>query len=606
MPVGIFPVLEVSAARADAPEAGLLKIVGTDLVLLRNLSNYVERDTKPLSGSGFGRGESSGDGDEEGGNSLGSVGDAFITTRLAEREELTEKDAFSVVIDDTATSLNVSGILPDLENQPEAPDNLLVMDLPGLQELTQRPRELSRVEFRIPPGQRREQLRFEAAARLAGFAEDRGLILERPEDRESSVTQMSAAFRLNLTILSGLALLVGLYLIMQAMEAAVVKRRQEIAVLRSLGVTPREIRTAWLLEGLVLGIVGASMGIVMGRLLAEGLVGAIARTVNTLYYETTTQSIQLGMGEILFCLVFGIAASLLAVFIPARDASSTPPAQSLKRSTPGGGLSLLRNRNLGYLFLGVGIVCSLLPPFRSETGSVIPLGGYIASVVFVLAASFLIGQMFPLVVRFLKAFRPGAGRSYAASQLAQARGRHRLTAAGLAVAIGMSAAMGILVASFETTLTQWIGQLLKADVYVAAPGASSVNNENTIARETWEGIVRTNGVAGADRLRRYPISLRGQQFFLGGADYNVETERYLQMIWLDEPADTGPLALEVTEQSSVPPAWASEALTRHFGVGKGSPFPGPTPSGEQVVKIEGVFADYGNEMGTLIVARELT
>ncbi len=72
------------------------------------------------------------------------------------------------------------------------------------------------------------------------------------------------------------------------------------------------------------------MGIVLGRLLASGMVGGIAATVNALYYETTTRAVSLHPGETAFSLAFGIAASLVAAWIPAREAASVPPAQALR------------------------------------------------------------------------------------------------------------------------------------------------------------------------------------------------------------------------------------------------------------------------------------
>ena len=263
---------------------------------------------------------------------------------------------------------------------------------------------------------------------------------------------MSGAFRLNLTILSGLALLVGMYLILQAMEAAVVKRRAEIATLRSLGVTPGQIRRAWIVEGVLLGVVGALIGIFLGRILATAMVGAIAKTVNTLYYRTTTTAVTLEWEEILFCLAFGLIASLIAVAIPAWDASLTPPAHAIRRGTQGGGLAVLRKHWLGVLFIGLGFAATQLPPWETESGTSVPIGGYFAAVLLVFGASILIGILFRPIARVLRHPDGDAMRVHAASQLARPEGRHRLTAAGLSVAIGMSAAMAILVAQFRDDL----------------------------------------------------------------------------------------------------------------------------------------------------------
>ncbi len=600
-PLGIFPVLETSGVFADEVEGGLLRFVGTDLVALRNAANFAEK----TSGGGQAISFAPSEGPEGQASPLGVSRVVYVGEAFARARGVATGDEVEVIVNDVRAVLTLGGILPDDPNRASVPENLILIDLPGLQALAGRQGRLSRVELRIPPGATAGKVREEMAAHFAAFASERGLILETPGERKSSVTQMSAAFRLNLTILSGLALLVGIYLIMQAMEAAVVKRRGEIAVLRSLGVTPQQIRRAWLVEGFILGLVGSLAGVVLGRLLAVGLVGAIGKTVNTIYYETTSSAVTLEIGELLFSLVFGVVASVLAGLVPARDAAMTPPAQAMRQGMQGGGLTLLRRWPIGLVFLLVAFGCAMLPPLRMASGTVVPLGGYLAAMMLVFAASILIGLLFRPAAAVLGLGRGEAMRRYAASQLRRPEGRHRLTAAGLAVAIGMSAAMGILVASFETTLTSWISQLLKADLYVAAAGASSVTNENSLSPVTWKRILEVDGVAGADKLQRYTISLEGKDVFLGGADYNKDESRFLQLIWIDPPAEKGPGALSGVGRE-IPPAWVSESFSRRFGYGKGDVLTLPVESGTEVVEVTGIYAEYGNETGTILVGREFT
>ncbi len=586
LPVGLFPVLEVSGA-LTTPESdggGLLRLVGADLVALQNLAGEAR-----LEGLGA-----------LSDKTAGYVGEAF-----ARKYRVSDGDPFELILGDRTVTLTIAGVLKDDPNRISVPGNLILMDLPGLYELTEQPEALSRIEVRIPPGWNREEIIKDAAAIFEAFAKERNLGFETPGERKSSVTQMSAAFRLNLTILSGLALLVGFYLIMQAMEAAVVKRRSEIAVLRSLGVTPDQIRRAWLFEGLVLGLVGSVVGVVLGRLLAVGLVGGISRTVNTLYYETTSDAVALEVAEVAFAVAFGVVASVAAGFVPARDAATTSPAQAMRQGLQGGGLAVLRRWPVGIILFLIGLGFALLPAVVLPGGNRVPLGGYLAACLMVIATSILIGLFFKPAARIIAFGKGGAMRHYAASQLRRPEGRHRLTAAGLAVAIGMSAAMAILVASFEGTLTSWIGQLLKADIYVAAAGSNSVANGNSISRKTWERILTLPGVGGADKLQRYPITFEGREVFLGGADYNSDPERFLQLIWIDRPERSGPEALS-RQDGMIPAAWISEPFSRRFKAVKGSVLDLPTGDGVESVEVTGVYADYGNEAGTIIVDRALT
>jgi putative ABC transport system permease protein len=196
---------------------------------------------------------------------------------------------------------------------------------------------------------------------------------------------MTRAFRVNLTILSLLALLVGLYLIFQALDGAVVRRREEIGILRSLGVEERCIRRVWLLEAACLGIAGGTLGALLGWAGAQFSVRLVGRTVNALYYSTSLQYARLDWGELAAALLLAVAASLLAGWIPARAAARTPPAQILIRhALAPPGMQFWRKEWLGAVMLVVGFVLVLLPPLRFGGGVRFPLAGYLAGLCWII------------------------------------------------------------------------------------------------------------------------------------------------------------------------------------------------------------------------------
>src|SRR5690606_18571417 len=112
-----------------------------------------------------------------------------------------------------------------------------------------------------------------------------GLRLLDSTDQTAGLEQMTAAFRLNLTALSLLALLVGLFLIYNTLSFTVVRRRSMVGMLRAVGATRREIMLGLLLGAALLGLIGATAGILLGVPLAQSLVRLVGRTVEALYYE---------------------------------------------------------------------------------------------------------------------------------------------------------------------------------------------------------------------------------------------------------------------------------------------------------------------------------
>ena len=265
--VTMMPVVEMTAARPRLKDQAValasresFTLFGLDLVALQNLR----------SSRGF-------TGDEERAVAMRwsrSITDpkaVFISSALAASQGLHEGSSLPLVIQDKVESLTVSGIIPDREDQPRMPPNLLLMDLPALQDLAGKAGKLDRVELVIEKGPQSNKERVAVREALEQASANRWQISS-PNDRRDAAAMMTRAFRWNLGILSLLALLVGLYLVFQALDGAVVRRREEIGVLRSLGVEAGMIQRAWLVEALMLGVAGGIIGTLLGWAGAQGAV----------------------------------------------------------------------------------------------------------------------------------------------------------------------------------------------------------------------------------------------------------------------------------------------------------------------------------------------
>ena len=116
----------------------------------------------------------------------------------------------------------------------------------------------------------------------------------------------------NLTAMSLLALLIGLFLIYNSVAFAVLQRRGLIGVLRALGVSRRQVFSLILSEGAVLGLVGAVMGVAAGIWLGEQLLVLVARSINDLYFRVNVTEVAVSSLSIAKGLFAGLGATLLA------------------------------------------------------------------------------------------------------------------------------------------------------------------------------------------------------------------------------------------------------------------------------------------------------
>lgn len=625
-PVHILPVVESTAtqpAPAGAPPESIgtrptYRLLGIDLVAIQNLA----RDPAP-SGDHPDWFKAPSDGpalpspttpEDHFWSILRDPRAVFISPALAQRDGLRPGATFPVVINEQVVPLRVAGIIPPRTDHPAAPATLLVLDLPALQRLTGRTGALSRVEFRIEPGPepdlRREQLR-EVLIRAGRQGSDPlappRWHVDSPSDRREAGAVMTRAFRLNLTILSLLALLVGLYLVVQALDGAVVRRRAEIGILRSLGVDAATIRLAWLAEAGSIGIVGGLLGALLGWAGAQVSVRGVGRTVNALYYATSADSAVLTSGEFLGALALAITASLLAGAWPARNAANTPPAQLMARHAgPASAAWTWRHPLPGLALIAVGIGCAQLPAWRFPGGVRFPAGGYVAALCWILGAGLLGGRALAAVARLLRPLGHGSATlRLALSQLQIPSGRQVLATAGLVCATAMTAGMLILVGSFDRTMRGWIQRTFQADLYVTSAGAQSASTDNRLSPATWQALTHHPEVADANVLHGLEVTLPGGTTLLAGGDLTF-MQRHVPLAWVQPPRDADAFfarATADTGEESPTPALVSESFTDRFELGRGDRLTLPTPSGPRLLTIEGVFADYGNERGSVVIDR---
>ncbi|MFM2168613.1 MAG: hypothetical protein RIS79_2984 [Verrucomicrobiota bacterium] len=571
-PVHLLPVIEESVMpfeEGQTVEIGsgvTWKLVGTDFVSLLNL-----------------RGEAP----------AGLSGDAKAAEGVFVSEKLRKAvgDELRVVMHEQVISLKVSGVVTEQPGVPMLPETMLLMDLPAAQKIMQREGKADRVEVVVTRGEAFPNLREETNDVLGKLANQRWQV-SGAEDRRALAGTMTEAFRLNLTILSLLALFVGGYLIFQALDGVVIRRREEIGVLKSLGVTDGVIQRAFLIEALLLGVIGGGLGLLVGWLGAQAAVGGVSKTVNALYGASSVQSADLHLGEAWLSMSIAIMTSLIAAWWPAREASQTPPVHMLGRKAAvfsGGGW--WRAEWLGWALMAVAMLLAQLGAWRLSGGTRVPLAAYAAALCWLLGTSLAaaklmrpmrqIGRMFDRVT-----LRLGL------SHLRRPTVRHRFAVAALASAVAMTAGMAIMVSSFDGTMRGWIERSMKADLYVSSAGAQSASSTHQISATTIERLRAMPEVTEVATLRARGITLRGAPTMVLGVD-GPFTRRQDAYAWVKEPGEV--------EWWSDGGAIINESFAERFEVEVDDEL--ELPGGHRV-SIRGIQADYGNERGAVTISEE--
>ena len=613
-PVNLVPVLEASAVPprgAGADDIGArttYQLLGLDLPALANLASQPDHGPgwfgTPTTADQDGKAKTPGDSKQDVTPVLQNPRAIFISQALAQRLQLQAGSQLPLVINEHVVSLKVAGIIPSAPNSPSVPEHLLIMDLPALQQLTDKTGQLDRVEFVLDDGPHRAAQWAAIREKLESASSPTAprWVVGSPNDRRAAAEVMTQAFRLNLTILSLLALLVGLYLVFQGLDGAVVRRRNEIGILRSLGVTSRQIQSAWLAEAATIGLAGGVVGLGLGWLGAQLAVKLVGRTVNALYYASSADSAPFDAVEAGIALLLSVLASTVAGWRPARAAATTPPAQVAARAatTNYPGSAWLRSPVIGLGLIAVGWGLTWVPPWRLNGGGRFPVADYAAGLCWIFGAGIFAGNVLAGIGRL---FQRAGGNSLtlrlACSHLRAPSGRHRLAVAGLVCAVGMTAGMAILVGSFDTTMRGWINRTFQADLYVSSDGAQTASTKSRISPATWKRVLANPAVLRANAIQVQEINLNGASTLLIGNQLAFFRD-YAHPAWLNAPL--GDAVFDPARNRDL--ALVSESFSDRFRVRRGDTVQIPTPSGPKTVTIAGIFSDYGNERGSLLIERQ--
>lgn len=469
-------------------------------------------------------------------------------------------------------------------------DGLIVADVGAAQALLGRPGRLDRIDVRLPeaPAARAEALAVLAAA-LPPTA-----VVEPAGAAATAVASMTAAFRLNLTALSLLALLVGMLLIFNTVRFSVVQRRTTLATLRALGVTRGQIVALVVAEAAVLGAVGAAVGVALGLVLGRGAIALVSQTINDLYFVVEVTRVDLAPAALARGALAGLAAAMVAAALPAIEAAAVPPVTALRRSTVEAGARHGAGRGAAAAALCALAGAGLLAwPSRSVALGFVALGLVVFAFALVAPATTVIAMA---VLRPVLGRRFGLLGRLAPRGVVRSLSRTGVAVGALAVALCVSIGVSIMVQSFRLTVEDWLAQTLAADVFVSPAAAGSARAGRTLdpaVADVFRGLREVADVATAHavtlRSRAHgPIDVLAVDRDIAGAG-----RRYLATV--DGPAAM-PRALADGRLA------ISEPLARRLGLGAGDTLTLQSDRGPRTFAIAGVFYDYGADRGLALMA----
>ncbi|HWF48978.1 MAG TPA: FtsX-like permease family protein [Bryobacteraceae bacterium] len=497
-----------------------------------------------------------------------------------------------LLIGDRMHDFTVAGIMSHREDEIGR-DNVIVADIGLAQDVTGKIGKLDSIGVRLPPYGSAEHWRSVLRSALPPSFTIAAEGSQTDENRK-----MLSAFRWNLHVLSYIALVVGAFLIYNTIAISVVRRRNEIGVLRALGATRIMVRNGFLAEALFFGALGSAAGLALGRVMAIGAVQLIGNTVQSLYVTSEAAPVQFTFGGVLTALAIGIGVSALAALAPAIEASQVAPVEAMARGREEYVIRMGSRRGVWWAIasLAAAAVCSQMPAVDRQ-----PIFAYIAAALLVAGTSAAI----PNIVLFLDAATQRIiEKIFAVEALVAMRslraslGRTSVMAGALAIAVAMTASVGIMVGSFRQTVWVWMNDQLRADFFLRPAGSGAADQHPTIDPDIPDRIAKLPGVAAVDRFRVYAVDYQGLPASLGGGQTDAdETSSQTQFL----PGEDGHAILRKLPTGDY--AVVSEPFANKHHVRAGDSIQLGLAGKMRSFRVLGIYYDYSTERGYVILDR---
>jgi putative ABC transport system permease protein len=470
---------------------------------------------------------------------------------------------------------------------------LLVMDVAAAQQFLGLPGQLSHIDLRLAPGAR-------AAEVLADLALPENVLAQRPEQSGERVSNLSRAYRVNLTVLALVALFTGAFLVFSVLSLSVARRQPQFALLGVLGLSGSERLRLVLAESALLGLLGSTLGVLLGTALAALALRLLGGDLGGGYFTGESPPLLWSPWAALVYGLLGVAASVVGGWWPARATARMAPALALKglgAPAPRGG----RRHTVALTLIALAAALAWAPPVAG-----IPLAAYFS------VGLLLVGGIaaLPLGVGWLLDRVAPHVAQRALPLLAVERSRRlRETAAvatsGVVASLALSVALTVMVASFRDSVTQWLDAVLPAPLYVRSVGG--VGDTSHLPEAFMSAVARVPGIARADPLRATSVQLDPARpaVVLLSRPLTPTSGSLLGL-----PLVGNPLPAPAADGSRVVSVYVSEAMVDLYGATPGGwldtlslAFAPPSARGTRFF-VAGVWRDYARQHGSVVMDRE--
>ncbi|MGD8938341.1 MAG: FtsX-like permease family protein [Gammaproteobacteria bacterium] len=551
-----------------------VQILGIDLLAETGFRNHMENLTQNLDYARF----------------ITTPNTAVMLQSTAKLFGLSIESDFQLLVRGTSYPFTLIGMIKDTDSPTQqALENFIIVDIATAQEIFGMQGRLSHIDVAIADTKTGDEMLQRIKSILP-----QNLALVASNSRSDAMAKMTHAFQTNLTALSLLALVVGVFLIYNTMTFAVIQRRDILGYLRTLGATKKQIFQLIFVEAFFIGVISTVLGLFVGVLLGDTLLQLVTRTINDLYFVVSVNQLNVTAWSILKGVLLGVFATVAAVYIPAKEATNSTPRSSYSRSVLESNYQtgVTRLSWVGYGLLAIGVIILVLP----TKSLFVSFGGLF---VVIMGCALLVPLFTMLLVKFLAPLLRaifGELGNMSARGVTSSFSRSSVAVTALTIAVATSIGVTVMIDSFKSSVVTWLESTLSADIFITPAGINSESGLGGLSPawiDRFKALPEVDSISMGRRVQIFSAGELNQLFVLQIPRKSFTRFRLIH----------GNVQQARNQYFDEQAVLISEPYSFRHNLHVGDSVTLPTDKGDKAFKIAGVYVDYGSETGVIAMHR---
>ncbi|WLQ34239.1 FtsX-like permease family protein [Streptomyces castrisilvae] len=413
------------------------------------------------------------------------AGSIALDGETAKKGEYEVGDTVRVATNGPVKEYTLSGIFTTEDGAVNAGGSLVLFDTPVAQKLFLRPGEFKDVSVAAKPGTSDQQLLAAVKPLLPEDAEAQTGKVRADEQAEEIERSLSGINWLLLSF-AGIALFVGIFLIANTFTMLVAQRTKELALMRAVGASRRQVKRSVLLEAAVVGLIASVIGFALGLGLAVGLRSAMGLFGG----KIPAGPLVVGPTTIIAAFTVGVLITVLAAWLPARRAAKIPPVAAMNSAYAVATVkSLILRNTIGSLITLIGAAGILGGAAKAgSNGRMLIAGGAFLALIGVIILIPLLSRPVIALVRPLLLRLFGVSGKLAAQNAVRNPRRTGATASALAIGLTLVTGISVLGVTLGRAVDKATTDNIKADYMISMASGDALDESALTALEKADGV----------------------------------------------------------------------------------------------------------------------